>query len=268
MSRYTWSPAKYERFRKEGRGEGTGKNYKPWLTIQDVPSDGQSSRIKGWKTNRIHHLMSRNEKKLFNFYEWIDEVVDIREQFPLLDSNLSLKIAEELGIKHHKKNNLVYVPTTDLRVTLKQGNQMVEVGLNMKPSDQLDKERTMEKFRIERLYYQVKGIQWYLITEEELPFILTSNIDNLRGNYRLIGYGNLDEKTLLSLLPLLKSRLQKKNCRIADITSALDEEMGFKKAVFNRLFQYLIGHKQIIFDIENIMLNQLIFTNQILEIRD
>jgi hypothetical protein len=53
---------KRERLINEGRGQGIGGEYKPWLTIQDVPSLGCVARIVGWKTNRIHHCMSKNEK--------------------------------------------------------------------------------------------------------------------------------------------------------------------------------------------------------------
>ena len=38
---------------KEGRGQGSEKSYKPWLTVRDVPSRGLSVRIKGRKTGRV-----------------------------------------------------------------------------------------------------------------------------------------------------------------------------------------------------------------------
>ncbi|AUB34897.1 Tn7-like transposition protein A [Nostoc flagelliforme CCNUN1] len=31
--RNEWTQAKYERYIKEGRGRGSGKDYKPWLKI-------------------------------------------------------------------------------------------------------------------------------------------------------------------------------------------------------------------------------------------
>lgn len=29
---------------KDGRGQGHGKNYSPWLTVQEVPCSGQAKR--------------------------------------------------------------------------------------------------------------------------------------------------------------------------------------------------------------------------------
>lgn len=36
----SWHENKYNRFIKEGRGQEAGKEYIPWLTIQDFPSMG------------------------------------------------------------------------------------------------------------------------------------------------------------------------------------------------------------------------------------
>ena len=36
---------KIQKWIKEGRGQGFGNNYKPWLTIRDVSSEGRSHRV-------------------------------------------------------------------------------------------------------------------------------------------------------------------------------------------------------------------------------
>ena len=46
---------------KEGRGKWTLRDCKPWVTINDYPSKGRSTRIQGIKTARLHHLMSDME---------------------------------------------------------------------------------------------------------------------------------------------------------------------------------------------------------------
>ena len=53
-----WTEAKIARYVKEGRGQGELSTYKPWLTIQDVPSSGRVHRVMGWKTEREHHFLS------------------------------------------------------------------------------------------------------------------------------------------------------------------------------------------------------------------
>ena len=75
---YKMTRAKRERWIREGRGRGEGIDYTPWLKVSDVPSIGRSSRIKGWKTGRTHHLLSNHELKYFYHLEWSDTVIDIR----------------------------------------------------------------------------------------------------------------------------------------------------------------------------------------------
>lgn len=38
---------------KDGRGQGVGKKYTPWLYVQDVPSEGRSHRVYSHTTGRI-----------------------------------------------------------------------------------------------------------------------------------------------------------------------------------------------------------------------
>lgn len=68
-----------ERMIKEGRGSGIGKDYKLWIKIQDVASNGRATRVKGVKTDRQHELLSDMERDYFYILDFSDEVVDIRD---------------------------------------------------------------------------------------------------------------------------------------------------------------------------------------------
>jgi hypothetical protein len=95
--RTSFDEAKIARFLKEGRGAGRGSEYKPWLTTQDVPSSGREHRVFCRKTDRIHHLLSDGEWRLFLHLEWCDGVQDIREQFPLNRDETGLCFRLEVG---------------------------------------------------------------------------------------------------------------------------------------------------------------------------
>ena len=45
-----WDEDKLKKWIQEGRGQGEGKEYKPWLTVTDFSSRGRCSRLKGIKT--------------------------------------------------------------------------------------------------------------------------------------------------------------------------------------------------------------------------
>lgn len=52
--------------------------------VADVPSMGCSHKIPGVKVERIHHLLSDLERAYLLVCEFSEDVVDIREQYPLL----------------------------------------------------------------------------------------------------------------------------------------------------------------------------------------
>lgn len=175
--RYEFDEDKFARFLKEERGQGSGKSYKPWLTIQDVPSRGRVSRIPGGKTGRLHHLLSDHESAAFFLLEWSDDVLDIREQFPL-DREITRKIAVEMGVPHPYdiKTKVDIVMTTDLLVDMRAPHGTKIVAIAVKPSADLDDARTIEKLEIERRYWGNQGTEWAIVTEQDICKVRVNNI--------------------------------------------------------------------------------------------
>lgn len=141
-----------ERRIASGFGQGEGVSYKPWLRITDVPSKGTCSIITGWRHAREHHLLSRNERNYFYCLEWQDEVLEIREQFPLLPLQRTLEIAASLGFKHPNDRGKPVVMTTDFFLVVREKDDSVRhLARTVKLSSELKKRRIQEKFEIERL---------------------------------------------------------------------------------------------------------------------
>ncbi|WP_287999564.1 TnsA endonuclease N-terminal domain-containing protein [Acidiphilium sp.] len=175
--RYAFDENKIARFLKEGRGEGTGVSYRPWLTIQDVPSLGRSHRLCGWKTGRVHHLLSDIECSLFYLFDWSDSVQDIREQFPI-DRQTTQRIAEQLGIRHPTDitTKTPLVMTTDIVVDVVRDGRSVILARAVKPANLLDKPRIIEKLEIERRYWLERGAEWGIVTERDIPKTVVRNV--------------------------------------------------------------------------------------------
>ncbi|WP_253187135.1 TnsA endonuclease N-terminal domain-containing protein [Paenibacillus sp. GP183] len=104
-----------ENKKKDGRGQGYGAEYKPFIQASDnkTPSDGYLTRDLGWKTGRIHHTLSKVEYRYLMLLNWMDNVVDIREQYPL-EIERTLEISKQLNIPHAHIDNVPVYPTTDL----------------------------------------------------------------------------------------------------------------------------------------------------------
>lgn len=127
--KYSVDEALIARYLKEGRGAGFGADYLPWLEIGDVPSLGRSHRVRGFKTNRVHHFLSDIEVALFYVLDWHDAVSDIREQFPL-DRDGTQEIAERQGFKHptDRHTHAPLVMTTDFLVDFSTDGSMRRVA--------------------------------------------------------------------------------------------------------------------------------------------
>lgn len=166
---------------KEGRGRGIGREYLPWFTIQDVKSRGRSHRGLGRKTNRIHHLLSDLEWRLFLHLDWCDDVTDIREQFPL-NRQITTRIAEELRIRHPKdpSTKITNVMTTDVLVDLLRDGVPTREACYVKPSKELENKRNLEKLEIERRFWKEQGVPLRIFTEKEFQPVITSNLDWFR----------------------------------------------------------------------------------------
>ena len=260
-----WTKSKFERYVKEGRGKGSGKHYKPWITIQDFPSNGRVSRSPGWKSDRIHHFMSDLELRLFYLFEWSDEVRDIREQYPLLDLDLAFSIADEMGIKYPIDSNTQtpYILTTDFMLTMKQNGKLVQIARTVKLAKDLEKKRVWEKLELEKRYWNRHNIDWAIVTEQEISRIFANNIRWVHPAYTWELSEEMNNGNSYYLSNILKDRLKKKTTRtshsgksssspvslkISSITTELDRDMDFKSGTSLSLFKHLVARKEIIVD--------------------
>ncbi|MBW4419914.1 MAG: TnsA endonuclease C-terminal domain-containing protein [Myxacorys californica WJT36-NPBG1] len=248
-----WTQATFDRYIKEGRGQGEGENYKPWLTVRDVSSRGRSSREVGWKTNRDHHLLSDHERRLFYIFEWSENIIDIREQFPLSKLNLAMEVADEIEWKYPKdsESGVPYVLTTDFMLTVKQNGKSVPMARTVKMTQELEKKSVAERLEVERRYYLAEGIDWDVITEKGIPKLLAENIEWIHSAYWLEVTPEMNIEELKSLAKTLKVRLQESDLTINQITKALDNEQNLEMGTSLYLFKHLVARKEIVMDILN-----------------
>lgn len=185
------------RFR-EKRGTGKGKDYIPWIRSIEVSGNrGRSHRVLGIKTGRHHELFSDNEEYFFLLAEWMDDVIDIREQFPLLPIEETELIADELNVQHPSivvkkrmvpgyKDSLIYyetenvVMTTDFLLTLSDGTVVARA---IKTEKDLEKQSVINKFHIEATYWQKQGVEWKVVSDKDITKTLALNLKILKGAY-------------------------------------------------------------------------------------
>lgn len=258
--RYGLTETRIARYIKEGRGQGTGAKYKPWFNVGDVPSRGRVHRFFCPKVGREVHLLSDNEYCAFISLWWDDDVVDIREQFPLLDRKETLKIALSCGVPHpvDRKTGTIWVNTTDLLATKLKSGEKEHVAYAIKEAAELDKKRTIEKLEIERVYWIRRNVTWSIWTNLQLKNTFTKNLSWIldpRNNQSNHGDERLIDKALLP--EILHAASKNPQLKMRHVCLELDNRIGLRHGTTLGCLRRLLGNKCISVDLRHPFLEDL-----------
>lgn len=247
-----------EKWIKEGRGQGEGADYKPWLEIQDVASNGYATRNLGWKTRRKHHFLSDFELHYFYTLEWSPYVLDIREQYPLLPLERSVEIAERIGVEHPRENGStgpLKVITTDFYLIVKTQSGEKTVVRSVKPIDKLTI-RELEKFDIERTFFEEIGItDWGIVTDTDIPKTFIKNIGLFYDAKTLDNRPNIDLALINRLEPRLYKAIKTEELGLSNLALKYDEIFGLEYGSCFFIIKYLLANKTWQSDIMNKLIN-------------
>ena len=243
---------------RQGRGQGVGTDYKPWIYVHDVASRGLSSRVKMF--GRVAHYLSGLELQAACDFLWNPSVVDILEQknLPLDDT---IRIAAEMGIDHPAhRGNLVEVTTDLLIVVRTDDGRIVEFARSVKPAAHLEIgvatdgrklksiRRTLAKLEIERRWHQEQGTHWALLTDRDLSDVRRSNIEiMLRKQGEAKASGAVTEDKVRRLCEALRAT---SGNRLDDVAMALDREGSIPKREFPLIMLWMCAERHLAFDID------------------
>lgn len=248
-----WSQETLKRFINEGRGQGDGIDYKPWLTIQDFPSMGRATRVLGWKTKRLHHFFSDIQLKYFYLLEWEQSVVDIKEHYPILD--LAESDFDKNGLRfdkfQDKGSNERYILCTTFLITIlnKDGSTKI-VARSIKNASELEKMITLEKLEIERRYWESKTTDWGIITNRNINSIRAKNIEWIHSLLSYDDDNGVDTAELDDLSDEFIYRLIGNEQPIRSAISSFECDYNLDSGKGILLLKYLIVKRKITIDID------------------
>ncbi len=232
---------------KNGRGAGVGKDYQPFIQAHDnkVASEGWLTRHYGWKTQRKHHTLSEHERHYLYLLEWLEEVVDIREQFPLLPISRTEEIAEQLGVQHAHLDGVNVVMTTDFLITIRTPKGLMDIVRTVKPSSKLSN-RTLELFEIERRFFNEQGIDWGIITESKLPKNIIFNIEWMHEGRYLDTRPGIDEEIIHLTSNALYNKILEDGGEspIGKLCLRSDEEFGIETGTCMFILKHMLSTKK------------------------
>ncbi len=232
-----------ERRLAEGRGMGRGRHYLPWIEIHDVPSRGLSTRMKSSLTGRTHHLLSQLETDWLFAFHAMNNLVDVREQFPLLTVEETLEIANQLRVAHQvdPKSKEPIVGTTDFLLTLRDGPREVNMAIAIKPSSDLASPRVLEKLEIERVYWAARKTDWRILTEQELPRAVVKNLRWVQPHIDLPESGAFAVHELDRIRTSMESAVRGGGQSLAELTIKCDDRLGLTPGASLCVVRHLIA---------------------------
>lgn len=231
---------KIEEKLKNGDGKGEGVNYRPFIRVGDFASAGRVHRILS-VDGRIQHFFSDLEKDYYYHLIWQDNVLDIKEQYPL-DRPITLAIADTLGIKHptDPKTGVPIVMTTDFVITALQDEKEKIFARSVKYRAELDKQRVREKQILEKLYWEQKQINWKIVTEDSFSRERSRNIQFLMNYYQDTVMEGLPD---IILTVLVEQLLNAEYASLARICESIDECLHLQNGKTLGAFYYYAAHK-------------------------
>ncbi len=114
------------------------------------------------------------ELAAFFLFDWNPSVTDIREQYPLRLEDTS-ELAAQAHIRHPAVRGQIQIMSTDFLVDTNKP-ELPRMAIQVKTSSDLSNPRTIEKLELERRYWALKEVPWYLLTEKQIPKTVTKNI--------------------------------------------------------------------------------------------
>ena len=229
---------------ERGHGHGEGADYKPWIRTRDFTgSRGVRVNIKGQLHGRMHACLSGLEAGNLLLAQRLPGIVDAREQFPL-PLEATDAIAARLGIAPLAfRGNPVRV-TTDLLLTFENGGRRRLAAVALKPAEQLEDERTLEKLTVEYLYWTAMEEEWFLVTDRELTAALVKRLRWLDQHSEMLDMrlpAGILSTIEHSLLPLLRTGGDEP---LNEVCLGLDDRLGLEPGLCLTAFRHFVGSKR------------------------
>lgn len=242
---------KISRLLDKGYGKGKLKDYKPFIDVIRVPSKGRVSRVKGWKTERVHHFFSDIETRYYYLLEYGElegyKIVDIREHFPLIEGlSEVLPFLDQQLIKRlfNQNSGEPMVLTTTFLITLENADGDISYyARSVKDYRQLENGQTIERFEIMNRYWKHRGIDYGIITNREIPIVPAKNIEYIHSSYNLDEYGINEEELNIYKDYLLKLIADFQNSTAKEVVTQFDNQLEAENGTGLLIYKHLLARK-------------------------
>lgn len=141
---------------------------------------GTSSSIPGLKVRRPIHTLSELETTYFFLMERQPNVVDIREQWPILDLDRTLRLCVDLGVRHIYRGAYPEPFTIDFLITEKCEGIVSYRAASIKTAKDASDPKVRQRLAVEYAWCQERGIPWTLVDTSSFNKTLLNTLRYIR----------------------------------------------------------------------------------------
>lgn len=203
-------------------GTGEGAAYKPYIQVGEFGSEGTAAKVVDWKHGRTVHLLSQGEVMAYYLLRWDDNNLDIREQYPL-DKDTTIALSEKFGIQHPSIKGEPVTMTTDFLVTREDGEHAISIKVS--EENVRNNPRVARHLFLEKNYWEDQGIDYNILTKEEMDYQKYLNIRDCVAHY--------NDKHYTDDISLLKQLIAHKKI-VVDMSQKLDYEKLIQTEEFKK----------------------------------
>jgi len=245
-----WTEAVIAKRIRQGLGSGQGRDYRPFIRVQDFSSRGVQTRVPSSVLGRTVHTHSYLERAFFLIKEFTGRLLSYEEQLPM-DRSITLGAAKQLGVRHpvYPTTGVPVVMTLD--VLLKErdpSGRPIVSAWDIKPHSELGKRRVLEKLSLHKAYCAHFGIPHYIFTERSVPKVAIRNIDWLRLSLQKAGEIEsvprlFTDHPVLMLDELAAGEFPRTSIR--DYCLGYDHRRGLPRGTGLRVLKHLAWNRQV-----------------------
>jgi len=138
--------------------------------------------------------------------------------------------------------------TTDLLVTRIVAGVEMDFARDMKPAIKLGNIRTQQKFEIARRYFKAHGIDWAIVTEEQIPTVLAQNLKFLREFWSLDRL-QIQTETATVVAEIMLPMLFEGTLSLSDAANLCDKKLGLERSTSRTVAYHLIYTRKWVVDL-------------------
>ncbi|WP_429446197.1 hypothetical protein [Paraburkholderia sp. 40] len=169
---------------RRGLGVGSPTAYRPWRNIQNAGTRGTAGCVHGIRIDRRYEILDERARTYFFLLERVPTIINIRESWPIVDINSTLRLSYKFGVNHPKHDIFPEPITVDFLIT-EMGPEGPEYRAAALAADtqrlSIKNQRLKE---VARQWCNDHGIGWTLVDTSQLDRTVLDSLRFIRGWYR------------------------------------------------------------------------------------